>query len=90
MNPYLLAYLPTVIGFVGAYKQNANARYQTEYQRNLIADNERYWADYYKNTGITPRYPYRTGYYQNYGSLYSAELAELNSYLNLVNRNLYW
>lgn len=31
---------------------------------NRALEAERYWNDYYKNTGFRPRYPYRT-----YGSL---------------------
>lgn len=32
-------------------------RYMNEAQQ----ENERYWKDYEKNTGVRPRYPYRAG-----------------------------
>lgn len=35
------------------------------------AENQRYWNDYEKNTGIRPRYPYRTGSYYDYGYMLS-------------------
>lgn len=28
-------------------------------------ENERYWSDYEKNTGVKPLYPHRAGSYQN-------------------------
>lgn len=32
------------------------------------SENDRYWDDYYKNTGYTARYPLRSGYYStDYG-----------------------
>lgn len=34
------------------------------YNRN--AENQKYWADYKKNTGKSPRYPYRSGAYYDY------------------------
>lgn len=43
----------------------SNAEYwktQIPYYRevNYAFENEQYWKDYKKNTGFTPRYPYRT------------------------------
>lgn len=35
-----------------------------KYQR--MKENERYWNDYYENTGITPLYPYRAGSYNDW------------------------
>lgn len=31
-----------------------------------MKENERYWSDYYDNTGITPLYPIRAGNYNDY------------------------
>lgn len=31
-----------------------------------MKENERYWSDYYENTGITPLYPNRAGAYNDY------------------------
>lgn len=42
-----------------------------QYQKGALQENERYWQDYYRNTGVKPRYPYRSGYYQNSAFLYS-------------------
>lgn len=41
------------------------------YTANRFAENERFWADYKKNTGLTPRYPYRAGAVNNVGELYT-------------------
>lgn len=32
-------------------------------------ENSRYWADYQRNTGVTPRYRYRSGYSYDYGRM---------------------
>lgn len=42
-----------------------------QFQSGALQENERYWQDYYRNTGVKPRYPYRSGYYQNSAFLYS-------------------
>lgn len=34
---------------------------ESYYDRQAREENERYWADYAKNTGVEPRYPIRTG-----------------------------
>lgn len=41
------------------------------YEVGRIAENKRYWETYRKNTGVTPRYPYRTGF-NNLGGYASA------------------
>lgn len=49
------------------------------YQR--MKENERYWSDYYDNTGISPLYPYRAGSYNDYiGSALTASQGVLNLY----------
>lgn len=35
-------------------------------------ENSRYWADYQRNTGVTVRYPFRTGYYYDYSRMLGA------------------
>lgn len=42
-----------------------------DYTAKRFAENERFWADYKKNTGLTPRYPYRAGAVNNIGELYA-------------------
>lgn len=42
-----------------------------QYQKGVLDENERYWKDYVRNTGVKPRYPYRSGMYQNSAFLYS-------------------
>lgn len=32
-------------------------------------ENSQYWADYQRNTGVTPRYKYRSGYSYDYGRM---------------------
>ena len=34
---------------------------QSYYQEKSIAENEQYWADYLKNTGVEAKYPIRSG-----------------------------
>lgn len=41
----------------------AGAVMQGIYSVGQALDNNRYWADYYKNTGVKPRYPWRAGKY---------------------------
>lgn len=33
------------------------------YHVGKAQDNRRFWRDYYKNTGVRPKYPYRAGVY---------------------------
>lgn len=33
------------------------------YSVGQAVENNRYWRDYYRNTGFKPRYPWRTGQY---------------------------
>lgn len=40
--------------------------YNTDQNVKRLKENERYWSDYKKNTGITPLYPYRAGSYIDY------------------------
>lgn len=42
-----------------------------QYQKGVLSENERFWKDYIRNTGVKPRYPYRSGMYQNSAFLYS-------------------
>lgn len=51
------------------YSARANAA-SYAYTANRFAENERFWADYKKNTGLTPKYPYRAGAVNNIGQLY--------------------
>lgn len=46
--------------------------YVADYTRRYNAENRRYWADYYKNTGFCPRYPMRSGAEYNLSALYGA------------------
>lgn len=51
------------------YSARANAA-SYQYTAAKFAENNRYWADYKKNTGITPKYPYRAGAVNDLGQLY--------------------
>lgn len=67
---------------VGAY-----ATYDNTKQSNRVLDasatyigqsfqeNERYWADYFKNTGRRPLYPYRAGAVNDISQLYNIDYA---------------
>ena len=58
------------LGSLYSARSNA-ASYQ--YTAARFAENSRYWADYLKNTGITPRYPYRAGAVNDVGQLYGRQ-----------------
>lgn len=56
-----LAYL---MGFIGIAQTGIDYAQTTWdiYQSYLrMGENERFWNDYKKNTGVTPLYPYRAG-----------------------------
>ena len=42
-------------------------------------ENKRYWADYQRNTGVTVRYPYKSGYHYNYSAMLSGVHQGFNS-----------
>lgn len=53
-----------------------------------MKENERYWSDYYKNTGIVPVYPYRAGSYVDYiGTALDASEGIVNLYGKYSRRN---
>ena len=54
------------------YSARANAA-SYQYTAAKFAENNRYWADYKKNTGITPKYPYRAGAVNDIGQLYGRQ-----------------
>lgn len=54
------------------YSARANAA-SYQYTAAKFAENNRYWADYKKNTGITPKYPYRAGAVNDVGQLYGRQ-----------------
>lgn len=41
------------------------------YEIGRIRENQKYWEEYRKNTGVSPRYPYRAGF-SNLGYLRNA------------------
>lgn len=54
------------------YSARANAA-SYQYTAAKFAENDRYWADYRKNTGIIPKYPYRAGAVNDVGQLYGRQ-----------------
>ena len=38
---------------------------QSYYQEQMDKENDEYWSDYIKNTGVEPKYPIRVGMNQN-------------------------
>lgn len=51
------------------------------------AENQRYWNDYKKNTGITPLYPHRAGsYYDEIGTFLDASQGAVSLYGNARGR----
>lgn len=48
-------------GMESWYYGNMGARAHERYVYGYYNDIDRYWADYKKNTGFSPRYPYKSG-----------------------------
>lgn len=70
----MVAWLPIIAGVsfgVSAISDLYSQWKNYQYQSGALKENERYWQDYYRNTGVKPLYPYRSGYYQNSAFLYS-------------------
>lgn len=72
--------MTTIFNPVGMY-YNAQAwfwesmasRATQRYTWGYYNDVNRFWSDYYKNTGFKPRYPYKSGSVYDVGQLYSAQ-----------------
>lgn len=62
-------------GLSSFYYGNMGARMHQVYLKGYYNDIDRYWADYKKNTGFSPRYPYKSGMEYDKGSLYYASMA---------------
>lgn len=56
-----------------AYGQRKVAQANLDYLSRQEKENKRFFDDYYKNTGIRPKYPVRSGASYNYGALYNAK-----------------
>lgn len=65
---------------IGLYTAYRNIKYQKAY----MTENQRYWNDYHKRTGLRPKYPYRTGYHYNTASLYNSYASAVRSWTPLV------
>lgn len=57
-----------------------HALYQARYTWKQAQENKKFWDTYYKNTGFRPRYPYRAGAVNNYGSLFNAVSTPMATY----------
>lgn len=51
------------------------------YQLGAFYENSQYWQDYKRNTGKSPKYPYRSGSVYDLSSLYGAEAQKINNSL---------
>lgn len=60
------------------------AEYNQAYAMRGYVENERYWDDYFKNTGYRPLYPVRSGAYYNLGSYYAGESARAGAYSKVL------
>lgn len=77
-------WIPIILGVQavsGIYQFYQNYQRQTE--------NKRYWNDYYDNTGIRPKYPYRAGSYSDYGYVLSAVGTGVNIFDRYGAKNIY-
>ena len=73
--------LPALVAGIGAM-----------YSAGQIMDTNRYWNDYYKNTGYRPRYLYRSGYmdYMKYGSRIGNSYFGYKMYKNSFSNHYHW
>lgn len=73
--------LPTVFGALDFGIDIYSTAKNVEYNSNVNNETDAYWADYEKNTGVVPLYPYRAGYYNSYlGSALDATQAVVGLY----------
>ena len=54
-------------GFRSYWYGNLGAMDHERWVYGYYNDIDRYWADYKKNTGFSPRYPYKSGMYYDKG-----------------------
>lgn len=76
--------LSAALGLYQSHQQKMINDYSYGYQSRYNAETERFWNDYYKKTGIRPRYPYRAGSNINYTSQYGAKLASDTAYFGNI------
>lgn len=57
---------------IGAGLMAGGTAVKSYYDIRKAYETRRYWNDYYKNTGVKPKYPYRSGYYDIYAAYGSA------------------
>lgn len=73
--------LPAIFGALDVGIDIYSTAQNVEYRSNVDRENDTYWADYAKNTGIVPLYPYRAGYSNGYlGSALDATQAVVGLY----------
>lgn len=89
MFPYVPLLMGVAMGTqaVSSIYGYRNASYSKRYYEALERENNRYWGDYARNTGVKNRYPYRTGQVFNRSPIMSAEASQwgaLNSFSNAM------
>lgn len=55
-----------------------------QYQKSAMAENNRFWSEYAKNTGVKPRFPYRSGSVYNTSSLYNSYSSIVRAHTSIV------
>lgn len=80
----LLAVLGASVGM-----QAVTGIYQFYMNHQRAIENERYWNDYYRNTGVRPVYPFRAGDYTDYGYVLSAVGTGVNIFDRIGAKNIY-
>lgn len=84
----LVAPLVAVLGAsVGMQAVTGIYQFYMNHQRSI--ENQRYWDDYYRNTGIRPVYPFRAGDYTDYGYVLSAVGTGVNIFDRVGAKNIY-
>lgn len=79
--------IPVLVGaYLGASVGSSiySAYRNIQYQKGAMAENRRFWSEYERNTGVKPRFNYRSGYTYNTNSLYNSYSSAVRSWSPLV------
>lgn len=75
--------ISTFIGAYQAYQAKQVSDYTANYSKLYAQDQERFWSDYERRTGVKVKYPYRTGSIQDYSRYYSNRFKSNTAYYNV-------
>lgn len=73
-----IPWVPLAIAGAGAFYGGLQLK-QAHNSYSQARETERFWADYRKNTGYSPRYPWRVGMYNNYDEMMWSHVGQTGS-----------